>query len=133
MLTVYSKGGGNRGKHGYVDDVDAITAASNIVIQMYQYQGIGTRFTEKPLSSHPFPQLQAFDLIPSTSFLCALSTTPTAVEGGLQISQEDLQLFKSLRAQPDQISTAIKAFKKAKAKQKDNGDSEEEDIEVVIL
>jgi len=64
--------------------------------------------------SHAFPQLFCFDIFPSSSFLCALSITPTTVEGGLQISQDDLDLFKKLKAQPKKISDVIKALKKRK-------------------
>ena len=59
--TVYSKGGGNRGRHGYVESVKHITAASNIVIQIFQYN-FGTHFHDKPLMNHPFPQLHCFDI-----------------------------------------------------------------------
>jgi hypothetical protein len=86
-----------------------ITAASNLAAQVYQ---CGTKFCDKPLMSHPFPQLFCFDIFPSSAFLCALSTTPIAVEGGLQISQDDLDLFKKLKAQPKKISDTIKALKK---------------------
>lgn len=130
VLTVYSKGGGNHGKHGWVSDVTAITAASNIAVQVYQYQGFGTKFGDKPLMSHSFPQLFCFDIFPSSAFLCALSTTPIAVEGGLQISQDDLNLFKKLKAQLKKISDAIKALKKRKgAKTQPDSDVEECDDE----
>ena len=62
--------------------------------------------------SHSFPQLFCFDILPSSSFLCVLSTAASSVEGGLEISQEDLELFKQLKAQSKSISDAIKAFKK---------------------
>jgi len=114
VLTVYSKGGGNHGRHGWVSDVSTITAASNIAVQVYQYQGFGIKFCDKPLMSHAFPQLFCFDILPSSSFLCDLSATPTSVEGGLQISNEDIDLFKKLKAQPKKISKAIKAFKTRK-------------------
>ena len=118
--------------HGWVSDVTAITAASNNVVQIYQYQGFGTKFCDKPLMSHAFPQLLCFDILPSSSFLRALATTPTAVEGGLEISLEDFNLFKHLEYQPKKISDAIKAFKKRKksaANTRLDSDSEERDKE----
>ena len=39
-----------------------ITAASNIVIQVCQYN-FGTHFHDKPLMNHPFPQLHYFNLM----------------------------------------------------------------------
>ena len=39
-----------------------ITAASNIVIQVCQYN-FSTHFHDKPLMNHPFPQLHYFNLI----------------------------------------------------------------------
>ncbi|KAF9472309.1 hypothetical protein BDN70DRAFT_490057 [Pholiota conissans] len=111
VLTVYSKGGGNHGKHGWVEDVSMITAASNIVVQVYQHH-FGTKFYDKPLVSHAFPTLHCFDIIPSMSFLCALQNVPSAIEGGLQVSAEDLNLFKLLKSQPVKIANAMKAFRK---------------------
>ncbi|KAF9554421.1 hypothetical protein CPC08DRAFT_712887 [Agrocybe pediades] len=130
VLTVYSKGGGNHGKHGYAETVTAITAASNIAVQMYQYQGIGIRkFTEKPLMSHAFSQLLCFNLIPSSSFLCVLSEPPLKTEGGLVVSQADIDLFKALKAQPTPIANAIKEFKKRKASTvSDEAETTEDDI-----
>lgn len=64
--------------------------------------------------SHAFPQLFCFDILPESSFLCVLSIMPTSVEGGLQISNEDLDPFNKLEAQPKKISEAIKAFRKRK-------------------
>ncbi|KAF9554270.1 hypothetical protein CPC08DRAFT_821803 [Agrocybe pediades] len=120
---VLCKGGGNHSKHGYVDDVPAaITAASNIAVQMYQYQGIGTLFTEKPLMHHAFPHLLCFDLIPSSSFLSVLGETPIRTEDDLSISQADLNLFHTLKARPIAISNAIKKFKKSK------GNSDDTDV-----
>ena len=43
-------------------------------------------------------------LSPSASFLYVLSTAASAVEGGLEIFQEDLELFKRLKAQSKNIS-----------------------------
>ena len=99
--------------------------ASNIVVQIYQHH-FGTMFYDKPLMSHAFPQLLCFDLLPSSSFLCALSSTPSATEGGLQISPQDYELFKVLKSQPKKISDAIKAFKKRGQTQPE---SDEEDFE----
>ncbi|KAF9479795.1 hypothetical protein BDN70DRAFT_921032 [Pholiota conissans] len=87
VLTVYSKGGGNHGKHGWVEDVSMITAASNIV------------------------------------------NVPSAIEGGLQVSAEDLNLFKLLKSQPVKIANAMKAFgKRSRVTQVPVG-SDGEDVE----
>jgi hypothetical protein len=112
VLTVYSKGGGNRGKHGYVESVKHITAASNIVIQVFQYN-FGTHFHDKPLMNHPFPQLHCFDIIPSILFLCDHQKSPILPKNGqpgLEISQEDADLFKVLRKRHQDIVKAVKNF-----------------------
>ena len=116
VLTVYSKGGGNHGKHGYVESVKHITAASNIVIQVFQYN-FGTHFHDKPLMNHPFPQLHCFDIIPSILFLCALQKSPILPRNGqpgLEVSQEDAELFKVLRKRHQDIVNAVKTFNKRK-------------------
>jgi len=43
-----------------------------------------------------------------------MSMAPTIVEGGLKISQGDLDLFKKLTAQSKKLSDVIKALKKHK-------------------
>ena len=77
----YSKGGGNHGKHGYVESVKHITAASNIIVQVFQYN-FGTHFHDKPLMNHPFPQFHCFDIIPFILFLCALQKSPIIPRNG---------------------------------------------------
>jgi hypothetical protein len=114
VLTVYSKGGRNHGKHGYVDNIGTITMASNIVIQVFQYH-FGSHFYDKPHMNHLFPQLQCFDIIPSTLFLCALQSSPVVpVDGqpGIEVSPQDITLFKILQKKQKDIEKAIKVFNK---------------------
>jgi len=79
--------------------------------------------------SHPFPQLFCFNIFPLSAFLCALSTAPTTVEGGLQISQDDLILFKKLKAQLKKITDAIKALTKCNKSGGNTGTQLDSDIE----
>ncbi|KAF9046102.1 hypothetical protein BJ165DRAFT_1583501 [Panaeolus papilionaceus] len=119
VLTVYSKGGGKGGKHGYVDSVDLITAASNLVVQVFQFH-FGNRFNDKPQSGSGslFPHLRCFDIIPSSMFICLLSQQPTVAAGGngLIVSPQDVELFQSLRKFTPQIALALKTLKKRKKK-----------------
>jgi hypothetical protein len=113
---VYSKGGRSHSKHGYVDNVGTITAASNIVIQVFQYH-FGSHFYDKPHMNHPFPQLYCFDIIPSTLFFCALQSSPVIPDDrqpGIEVSPQDIALFKTLRKQQKDIEKAIKVFNKRK-------------------
>ncbi|KAF8872673.1 hypothetical protein CPB84DRAFT_1829734 [Gymnopilus junonius] len=131
VLTVYSKGGGKNGKHGYVDSVSSVAAASNIVIQVFQYH-FGSRFYDKPHMSHPFPQLYCFDIIPSTLFLCTLHSSPIAGQLGLEVSSEDITLFKALRNKQEEIGKAIKVFnqrKKTSNSETVDVDDDDEDID----
>ena len=133
VLTVYSKGGGNRGRHGYVESVKHITAASNIVIQVFQYN-FGTHFHDKPLMNHPFPQLHCFDIIPSTLFLCDLQKSPILPRNGqpgLEVSQEDADLFKVLRKRHVDIVEAVKTFNSRKKSTQNVSVDEEMDDEGV--
>jgi hypothetical protein len=125
VLTVYSKGGGKGGKHGWVASVPSITAASNIVIQVYQHQGFGGKFFDTPMSMHAFPQLHCFDIIPSSAFLCVLHAAPSTVERGLQISAHDYEIFKDLNSKREKIATAMKAFKK-RPRANNGNDSDDE-------
>ncbi|PPR07227.1 hypothetical protein CVT24_010170 [Panaeolus cyanescens] len=116
VLSVYSKGGGKGAKHSYVDNVNMITAASNIVIQIYQHH-YGTRFNDKPQSgSSLFPHLDCFDIIPSSMFICSLLHSPKATPGGLLVSTEDSNTYQILRKLLPQISLALKTLNKRKSR-----------------
>ena len=123
VLTIYSKTGGSNGKHAWVDKANIITAASNIVIQVFEFH-FGTLFSERP-PSHKFPQLKCFDIIPSALFLCALQHSPAQTEAGLKISTDDSNLFKCLKAQMSNLTEAIKEL--TKKKKKSAGDNDGED------
>ena len=82
--------------------------------------------------NHPFPQLYCFDIIPSTLFLCALQSPPVVpVDGqpGIEVSPQDITLFKTLRKKQKDIEKAIKVFNKRKGSSTapTGPDSEEED------
>ena len=112
----------------HTESVKHITAASNIVVQVYQYN-FGTHFHDKPLMNHPFPQLHCFDIIPSILFLCALQKSPIIPRNGqpgLEVSQEDADLFKVLCKRHQDIVKAVKAFNKCKTKSMQNDLVDEE-------
>jgi hypothetical protein len=73
--------------------INTVTAASNIVTQIFQC----TLF-DKPLMNHAFSQLYFFDIIPSNLFLCILKNFPKVSMGGqlgFEISEEDSPLQNS--------------------------------------
>ena len=58
-----------------------------------------------------------FDIIPSILFLCALQKSPIIPRNGqpgLEVSQEDADLFKVLRKRHQDIVKAVKTFNKRK-------------------
>ncbi|KAJ7915716.1 hypothetical protein B0H13DRAFT_1501389, partial [Mycena leptocephala] len=74
FLSIYSKTGGKNGKHAWVSDCSNIAAVSNIPTQVYEHMTGGRQFRVIPhaLQHLHIPQ---FALIPSTSFLCLLSSS----------------------------------------------------------
>ena len=95
-----------------VPTISAITAASYIAIQVYEHH-FGVQFYEKP-SSHAFPQLKCFDMIPANHFLGALKHLPTNLDTGLRISTEDFNVLKLLKARLQSITRAISDLNKSK-------------------
>lgn len=109
VLSIYSKGGGKGGKHCLVPEVQNITAASNIAVQVFEHH-FGLHFNEK-FPSHPLAKLKTFDFLHSSSFLCALGAVPLNVENGLKISNDDMKIFLYLKKNQITIARAVKDFK----------------------
>ena len=85
---------------------------------------------DKPLMNHTFPQLHCFDIILSTLFLCTLQKPPKISVGGqlrLEISEEDVTLFKIIKRKQEDIVKASKAYQKCK-KSSETGEDGEEDF-----
>ena len=82
--------------------------------------------------NHPFPQLHCFDIIPSILFLCDLQKSPILPRNGqpgLEVSQEDADLFKVLRKRHVDIVEAVKTFNSRKKSTQNVSVDEEMDDE----
>ncbi|KAK6971385.1 hypothetical protein R3P38DRAFT_2557433, partial [Favolaschia claudopus] len=78
VLSVYSKTGGENGKHAWVSDCSNIAAASNIPAQVYEHIGSGRQFRAIPQALRQL-HVPQFALVPSSSFLCLLSHTVNCI------------------------------------------------------
>ncbi|KAJ7828434.1 hypothetical protein B0H13DRAFT_1656272 [Mycena leptocephala] len=109
VLSVYSKTGGKNGKHAWVSDCSSITAASNIPMQVYEHMSGGRQFrtVSQALQHLSVPQ---FALVPSTSFLCLLSSAPEPINAGLRLSVSDSAHFKTINGRSADIATAVKSL-----------------------
>jgi len=111
VLAIYSKSAGKSGKHSLVSDASNIAAVSNIPVQLFEhFIGIQFRAHHAGATFH----VKRFYLLPSLSFLCTLSSTPTVIDNGhsLRISQQDWNLFKMLKDGSSSIIKAIETFNK---------------------
>ncbi|KAJ2912563.1 hypothetical protein MD484_g7863, partial [Candolleomyces efflorescens] len=128
VLIVYSRSGGKRGKHGWVPRVNAIDAASNIGVQLYEHRGLGTKtstFRSQPRALASL-KLQKFALISASDFLLQLSARPREVaDGDLQVGQEDLELFQKLRENISTLLKAVETLKGKRAAKEDLGSDDE--------
>ena len=94
VLSVYSKSGGKNGKHGRVDGVSTIMAASYIPSQVFEHQH-SVFFTDVPKSQRHL-QLKQFTLLSPAAFLINLDCAPVTPQNGrlaLEISHSDLSRF----------------------------------------
>ncbi|KAF8150831.1 hypothetical protein B0H34DRAFT_801752 [Crassisporium funariophilum] len=107
VLSVYSKSGEKTGKHGRVNGVICITAASNIVVQIFEHSRNGCTFTDIP-QSHQQLQLKRFKLISHSAFLINLDKAPVVPHSGrgigfLEVSEKDLERFTFLKQQLQKV------------------------------
>jgi hypothetical protein len=97
VLSVYSKSGGKNGKHGRVEGVSSITAASYIPSQVFEHEH-SVFFADVPKSQRHL-QLKQFILLSPASpvaFLISLDRAPIILQNGrfpLEIAHSDLLHF----------------------------------------
>jgi hypothetical protein len=83
--------GGKNGKHGRVEGVSTITAASYIPSQVFEHQH-SVYFADVPKSQRHL-QLKQFILLSPAAFLINLDSAPVILQNGrfsLEIAQSDL-------------------------------------------
>ncbi|KAF8150852.1 hypothetical protein B0H34DRAFT_824720 [Crassisporium funariophilum] len=99
--------GAKTGKHGRVNGVICSTAASNIVVQIFEHSRNGRTFTDIP-QSHQQLQLKRFELISHLAFLNNLDKAPVVPHSGrgigfLEVSEKDLEHFTFLKQQLQKV------------------------------
>ncbi|KAG0694656.1 hypothetical protein DFH29DRAFT_756901, partial [Suillus ampliporus] len=104
------KGGGKNGKHAAVDKADAIAGVSYLGVQIYQ-QHFHRHFRSIPDATAMF-QCNHFAFLPSTAFLCLLSSKPNLTRSGLELAPADLTDFDILSTALPQLAEAAKLFRK---------------------
>ncbi|KAG2152842.1 hypothetical protein DEU56DRAFT_977227 [Suillus clintonianus] len=110
VVAIYSKGGGKNGKHGAVESVDAIAAISYLGVQLYQ-QHFRQYFRSLPDATSIF-QCRQFVFLPSTAFLCLLTSAPKVTPSGLELVPADVSAFETLHHASPRLTEAAKLFRK---------------------
>ncbi|KAG2145165.1 hypothetical protein DEU56DRAFT_899942 [Suillus clintonianus] len=110
VVAIYSKGGGKNGKHGAVESVDAIAAISYLGVQLYQ-QHFRQYFRSLPDATSIF-QCRQFAFLPSTAFLCLLTSAPKVTPSGLELVPADVSAFETLHHASPRLTEAAKLFRK---------------------
>jgi hypothetical protein len=75
-------------------------------------------------SSHTL-QISHFALLPSTSFLSTLASTPKLSQTALQISEADYQWYQELHSSRQNIASAIKVMRGEKTISEDEVEEDE--------
>ena len=89
VLAMYKKGGGKAGRHADISKETNISAMSNIVIQLYEYNS-GCSFWPHPEKLAVIGAVQ-FMLILSNNFLCVLDAVPKETNSSrLEVSAADM-------------------------------------------
>ncbi|KAI1783947.1 hypothetical protein LXA43DRAFT_902571 [Ganoderma leucocontextum] len=123
VLSVYSKGGGKNGKHAWVPSVDTIGATSYIPTQVYNHTFART-FTAAKRDAISRGRRKTYALVDSNTFLCLTHNPPKAVNGNLELSAQDIQLYRNL---VEALPSIREAVKKLRARKRGQGGAGAED------
>ncbi len=125
---MYSKGGGKYGRNGWVSEIESVSAASNIAVQVYDHT-FGRQFCGSTSQGMSRCRKKSYALIDSHLLLCKTRNPPRPVAGDLQVSPEDVQEYSRLQAVLPTLLAAVKELKKKQSKKtapEDDDDEEEE-------
>ena len=111
MIALYSKTGGKNGKHAAVTESSNISGLSYVGLQLFENM-LNRQFRPIPEGTALFQTWQ-FALVPPISILCVLHRSPVVDKAyGIEVSIEDGQVFRGLRAGKDRVLLALKQLRK---------------------
>jgi hypothetical protein len=110
----------------WVPEISSITAISYAPAQLFEHF-IGRQFRAVP-HAMTLLQVKQFSLLPATSILCVLETTPWRImeSENLQISVSDTDHFDKLVRQTQNIKSVVKNMNSRPRKGKEPENDEEE-------
>lgn len=124
VIALYSKTGGKNGKHAAVTESSNISGLSYVGLQVFENM-VNRRFRPTPEGTALFQTWQ-FALVPSISVLCVLHRSPiVGTAHDIEVSVEDSQIFRGLRAGKDRVLLALKQLRKRKKQADIDGDMSE--------
>lgn len=122
--TLYSKGGGKNGKHGAITQHHNISAFSHIGVQIFELVH-ARQFRAIPQATSSL-QTHQFRLLLPFTFLCRLNGKPTCTSVGLELSADDITLFKDLATVIISLDAAVKKSRSRRKKGANEDEVEEE-------
>jgi len=110
IIALYSKGGGKNGKHAAIPNVSNVAGISYVGVQVFQRMH---RQIFRPVTSSTISfGTMHYQLLPSKSLLCRLSSSPQVKNDSIEIHADDLRIFDTLDNNVKTIEAAAKLFSK---------------------
>jgi hypothetical protein len=110
VIAFYSKGGGKNGKHAAIPNVSNVAGISYVGVQVFQRMH---RQIFRPVTSSTISfGTMHYQLLPSKSLLCRLSSSPQVKNDSIEIHADDLRIFDTLDNNVKTIEAAVKLFSK---------------------
>jgi hypothetical protein len=120
VIELHSKGGGKHGNHEGITASTTITAISYASVQVYE-DFHGAHFHDIPEAT-ALLRTRQFAHISSIAFLCLLTSPPSLLPDGLELSQMDSQRFTRLARGIGKVDDAMVAFRKRPKGKKSDSD-----------
>jgi hypothetical protein len=116
IVLIFSQtGGGKNGQHGWILSTPKVHSVSSVGVQLFGYAYL--RMLRAVHEADALLQTKCHELIPARQLLTVLQKTPRAPLGAdIEISEEDVVVFRLLKTNVSQIGLALKFINSRKAK-----------------
>lgn len=123
VLDVYKRGGGKSGMHVWTSHTTTITAASNVVVQIFFAGTMIHHFlTATPFSLRPAFDVARYALLPSHHFLVLLQSPPQNRRTAYELEGIDAQHCRDLYLARARLGDVVKGMPVvSRGKKADNG------------
>ena len=132
VLSIYSKGGGKHGRHGWVPVVNSVSSISFSPMQVYEYSKRRREFIASSPSAIALGREKTYSHITPAMLLCQVKHTPKALGTNYEkydVSAEDMQEFLLFEKNSEKIQEVAKELGRTRRRKGTGTDEDHEDEE----